>query len=109
VETIRRVSESAFTHELLKPQRKTIDRLDGRFAGPTMDPLGKYAEYDPQSAAISAAYTAAFLDYDHGDLKFGQGGTYRATNFAIGDKWMQLESCIQSLGSRVSGSQAWLQ
>ncbi len=82
-----RVSENAFTHELLKPQRKTIGRLDGRFAGPTMDPLGKYAEYDPQSAAISAAYTAAFLDYYHGDLKFGQGGTYRATNFAIGDKW----------------------
>jgi hypothetical protein len=52
-----------------------------------MDPLGKYAEYDPQSAAISAAYTAAFLDYYHGDLKFGQGGTYRATNFASGDKW----------------------
>jgi carboxypeptidase C (cathepsin A) len=82
-----RVSENAFTHELLKPQRKTIGRLDGRFAGPTMDPLGKYAEYDPQAAAISAAYTAAFLDYYHGDLKFGQGSTYRATNFAIGDKW----------------------
>jgi carboxypeptidase C (cathepsin A) len=52
-----------------------------------MDPLEKYADYDPQAAAISAAFTAAFLDYYHGDLKFGHGRTYRATNFQIGDKW----------------------
>jgi carboxypeptidase C (cathepsin A) len=82
-----RVSEIAFAHELLKAQRKTIGRLDARFAGPTMDPLQKYADYDPQSAAISAAFTAAFLDYYHADLKFGQGSTYRAVNFGIGEKW----------------------
>jgi carboxypeptidase C (cathepsin A) len=82
-----RVSENAFAHELLRAQRKTIGRLDGRFVGPTMDPLEKYTDYDPQSAAISAAFAAAFLDYYHGDLKFGQGSTYRTTNFSIGDKW----------------------
>ena len=82
-----RVSENAFTHELLKPQHKIIGRLDGRFTGPTLDPLNKYSDYDPQSAAIGAAYTAAFLDYFHGDLKFGQGVTYHTTNYAIGDKW----------------------
>ena len=72
-----RVSENAFTHELLRSQRKTIGRLDGRFVGPTWDPLEKEADYDPQSAAISAAYAATFLDYYHGELKFGQGATYR--------------------------------
>jgi carboxypeptidase C (cathepsin A) len=36
---------------------------------------------------LSAAFTAAFLDYYHGDLKFGQDETYRVTNFGIGDKW----------------------
>jgi carboxypeptidase C (cathepsin A) len=82
-----RVSEIAFAHELLKSQRKTIGRLDGRFAGPTQDPLQKYADYDPQSAAISAAFTAAFQDYYHVDLKFGQGRSYRATNFSIGEHW----------------------
>jgi carboxypeptidase C (cathepsin A) len=82
-----RVSENAFTHELLKPQHKIVGRLDGRFTGPTLDPLNKYSDYDPQSAAIGAAYTAAFLDYYHGDLKFGQGVTYHTTNYAIGDKW----------------------
>jgi carboxypeptidase C (cathepsin A) len=82
-----RVSENAFVHELLRAQRKTLGRLDARYAGPTMDPLQKYADYDPQSAAISAAYTAAFLDYLHGELKFGQGRSYRTANWAIGDKW----------------------
>jgi len=81
------VSENAFTHELLRSQRKTIGRLDGRFVGPTWDPLEKEADYDPQSAAISAAYAATFLDYYHGELKAGQGVTYHPTNFAIGEKW----------------------
>ncbi len=81
-----RVSEIMFAHELLKPQRKTIGRLDGRFVGPTQDPLAKEADYDPQSAAIGAAFTAAFLDYYHSDLKFGQGETYYTTNFGIGEQ-----------------------
>jgi len=82
-----RVSEVMFAHELLKNQRKTIGRLDGRFVGPTQDPLAREADYDPQSAAIGAAFSAAFLDYYHGELKFGQGKTYYTTNFGIGEKW----------------------
>jgi len=82
-----RVSENAYAHELLKSQGKTVGRLDGRFVGPTWDLRDKDADYDPQSAAISAAYAATFLDYYHGELKFGQGHTYRTTNFAIGEKW----------------------
>jgi carboxypeptidase C (cathepsin A) len=82
-----RVSEIAFAHQLLKAQRLTVGRLDGRFTGPTPDPLAKETDYDPQSAAISAAYAAAFLDYYHGELKFGQGETYHTTNFGIGEKW----------------------
>jgi carboxypeptidase C (cathepsin A) len=95
-----RVSENAFTHELLKPQHKIIGRLDGRFVGPTLDPLNKYSDYDPQSAAIGAAYTAAFLDYYHGDLKFGQGVTYHTTNYAIGDKWKWTHRPIGSDGEQ---------
>jgi carboxypeptidase C (cathepsin A) len=82
-----RVSENAFAHELLKARRLTVGRLDGRFTGPTPDPLARETDYDPQSEAISAAYAGAFLDYYHGELKFGQGGTYRTTNFSIGDRW----------------------
>jgi carboxypeptidase C (cathepsin A) len=82
-----RVSENAFAHELLRARRLTIGRLDGRFTGPTPDPLARETDYDPQSAAISAAFAAAFLDYYHGELKFGQGSTYRTTNFSIAEKW----------------------
>jgi carboxypeptidase C (cathepsin A) len=82
-----RVAEVAFAHELLRARRQSVGRLDGRFVGPTWDPLEKEIDYDPQSAAISAAYASTFLDYYHGELKFGQGETYRTTNGAVGAKW----------------------
>src|SRR5580704_17142462 len=87
VEADLRVAEVAFAHELLHAQRKSVGRLDGRFVGPTWDPLEKDIDYDPQSAAISAAYASTFLDYYHGELKFGQGSTYRTTNSSVGEKW----------------------
>jgi carboxypeptidase C (cathepsin A) len=95
-----RISEVAFAHELLKSRRLTIGRLDGRFAGATQDPLEKYADYDPQSAAISAAFTAAFQDWYHVDLKFGQGRTYRATNFSIGERWKWTHKPIDAQGEQ---------
>ena len=49
----------------------TTGRLDTRFAGPTIDPMSKESEYDPQSAAISSAYVSAFNDYVRTRLKFG--------------------------------------
>ncbi len=55
----------------------TAGRLDTRFTGPTIDPLSKEAEYDPQSAALTSAYVAAFNDYVRRDLHFGAGQTYR--------------------------------
>jgi len=55
----------------------TTGRLDTRFTGPTIDPLSKEAEYDPQAAAISSAYVSAFNDYVRRELKFGDGQTYK--------------------------------
>ncbi len=56
----------------------TTGRLDTRFAGPTIDPMSKEADYDPQSAAISSAYVSAFNDYVRTTLKFGEKMTYKA-------------------------------
>ena len=64
----------------------TTGRLDTRFTGPTLDPLSKEAEYDPQSAAISSAYTSALNDYLRRELKFGDGQTYK-TNGEVGKYW----------------------
>jgi carboxypeptidase C (cathepsin A) len=74
-----RVNENQFTQELLRPRRITVARLDSRFSGITFDPLAKEAEEDPQAAAITAAFTAALLDWYHEGLKFGRGKTYVVT------------------------------
>lgn len=63
-----RVTEPEYTQELLREHRETVGRLDSRYTGVTFDPLAQNAEYDPQSASISAAFTAAFLDYYHREL-----------------------------------------
>jgi carboxypeptidase C (cathepsin A) len=82
-----RIDEGEFTQELLREHGETVGRLDARFTGPSLDILAEEAEYDPQSAAISAAFTAAFLDYCHKDLKFGQGKTYHITNPNVFRTW----------------------
>lgn len=82
-----RVSESMFDHELLKPRRLTIGRLDSRFTGVTMDTLVKEAEYDPQSAAISSAYASGFNHWWREGLKFGRDRNYRPMNGEIFGKW----------------------
>ncbi len=71
-----RVNGGEFEHTLQIDRGLTTGRLDSRFSGPAMDSLNQAAAYDPQSAAISSAYTAAFNDYVRKQLKFGQDQTY---------------------------------
>ena len=71
-----RVNGGEFEHTLQVDAGLTTGRLDSRFSGPTMDALNQSAAYDPQSAAISSAYYAAFNDYVRKQLKFGQDQTY---------------------------------
>lgn len=82
-----RVRESQFAQELLRDKGEVVGRLDGRFLGHSFDALGEEADYDPQSAAISAAFTSAFLDYLHADLKFGQEKTYHVMNEEAAPSW----------------------
>ncbi|HEX3927037.1 MAG TPA: hypothetical protein VHW65_03500 [Gemmatimonadales bacterium] len=65
-----RVSEPQFTAELLRSRGLTTGRLDARFAGPNGDLLSEFAGSDPQSDAISGAYTAAFNSYIRDELKY---------------------------------------
>ncbi|HEX8758333.1 MAG TPA: hypothetical protein VF745_18500, partial [Steroidobacteraceae bacterium] len=71
-----RVSGPQFSHELLSDSDQTAGRLDTRFAGPTMDPLGEEAEYDPQAAAIASAYVSAFNDYARRSLHYNTDDAY---------------------------------
>jgi carboxypeptidase C (cathepsin A) len=65
-----RIEIQRFDKELLRSQRRTVGRLDGRFIGIDEDAAGSRPEYDPSLAAIVGPYTAAFHDYVRGDLKF---------------------------------------
>jgi carboxypeptidase C (cathepsin A) len=71
-----RVNGGEFEKTLLGSET-TTGRLDTRFSGPTLDPMSKEAEYDPQSAAISSAYVSAFNDYVRTTLKFGERMAYK--------------------------------
>ena len=72
-----RISGGEFEKNLQDDSNLTTGRLDTRFSGPTMDPLSKEADYDPQSAAISSAYVSAFNDYVRRTLKYGEGKIFK--------------------------------
>lgn len=64
-----RVQAGEFFAELLRGEGSTVGRLDSRFKGINQDLLSQFADYDPQSSAISPAYTAGFMQYFYNDLK----------------------------------------
>ncbi len=72
-----RVDGGEFEKTLQDDTDTTTGRLDTRFSGPTMDPLSKEADYDPQSASISSAYVSTFNDYVRRTLHFGEGIAYK--------------------------------
>ena len=72
-----RVNGGEFEKTLEDANETTTGRLDTRFSGPTMDPLSKEADYDPQSAALGSAYVSAFNDYVRRDLHFAKDRTFK--------------------------------
>ena len=71
-----RVQAGEFFAELLRGEGNTVGRLDSRFKGINQDLLSQFSDYDPQSAAITPAYVAGFLQYFYGDLKVNKKLTY---------------------------------
>jgi len=71
-----RINGPQFEHELLNDSDLTTGRLDSRFSGPVMDPLGEEAEYDPQAAAIGSAYVSVFNDYVRRTLRYTTDESY---------------------------------
>jgi carboxypeptidase C (cathepsin A) len=65
-----RIRIDRFDKELLRDQRRTVGRLDGRFLGIDRDAAGESNEYDPSYAAIFGEYTAVLNDYVRRTLKF---------------------------------------
>ncbi len=80
-----RVTHTQFLQELKRDDRQIAGRIDSRFVGPSLNPLAEHMNYDPFFPAVGPAYTAAFLDYMHNDLKFGRDEEYRVSAFDV--KW----------------------
>ena len=71
-----RVRGGQFRHELLGDDDVT-GRLDSRYSGPAMDPLGESASYDPLDSAIDAPTVAEFNNYVRNTLDFGKNMKYK--------------------------------
>ena len=80
-----RVIGGDFSKTLKLKDATTIGRLDTRFQGPDINPLSEGSDYDPQSDAISPAWTAAINDYLRKDLKYGFQSTYWPSAGSGGD------------------------
>jgi carboxypeptidase C (cathepsin A) len=82
-----RVNLPQFNAELQRSKGETTGRLDSRYSGYTYDLLTEYAENDPQSNAISAAYTAAINSYVREELKYNPGREYKLLGGEPGRNW----------------------
>jgi carboxypeptidase C (cathepsin A) len=80
-----RVDGGMFEKNLQLDEETTTGRLDTRYKGPDLDPFAEEAEYDPQSNAISSAYTAAINMYLRKDLKYGDQQTYKPGAYGDAD------------------------
>ena len=74
-----KVKASEYFNALLKKEGKTVGRLDSRYLGINENLKNQYAITDPQSDAISPAYTIGFLDYLHGDLGVSKELNYKTS------------------------------
>ena len=72
-----RIDGPRFEKELQDAEGITTGRLDSRYKGPDINPTSENAEYDPQSNAISSAYTTAINQYLRQELKYGRDDTYK--------------------------------
>jgi carboxypeptidase C (cathepsin A) len=71
-----RVSLRQWMAEVNRAHGETTGRLDSRFTAPLMDLLTENGEGDPQSTAVTGAYTAAINSYLHDELHFGGDERY---------------------------------
>lgn len=74
-----RVKAGEYFQELLREEGMTVGRLDSRYKGTNEDLLSQFADYDPQSRAISPAYITRFLDYFHRELGVSKDLMYTIT------------------------------
>jgi carboxypeptidase C (cathepsin A) len=81
-----RIEIQRFDKELLRDQRRTVGRLDGRFKGMDATAADATPEFDPSMAAIRPPYTATFNQYVRAELGFRSDLEYYILGGGIG-RW----------------------
>lgn len=64
-----RIDEGRFLQELMRSRGLVVGRIDTRYTGGTLNPLGESMSYDPYSSSVAPAIVATFNDYYRGELK----------------------------------------
>lgn len=98
-----RVKAGEFFNELMREEGMTVGRLDSRFIGINENLLNQSGTTDPQSDAISPAYTAGFLDYFYRELGVSKKLHYKTSAYGSpGFKWDWNHQGNQSWGTTVA-------
>lgn len=88
--TNMRINIHRFTKELLRDQRRTIGRFDGRYSGVDRDAAGEFYEFDPSAKEVDGAFTATLQDYLSRELEFESDVPYRILAH-LWEDWSYLE------------------
>lgn len=99
-----KVKASEYFNILLKDKGKTVGRLDSRYFGINENLKNQYAITDPQSDAISPAYTVGFLDYLYGDLGVSKELNYKTSARVAAEdfKWDWSHRGNQGWGTQIA-------
>jgi carboxypeptidase C (cathepsin A) len=81
-----RIEIQRFDKELLRSERRTVGRLDGRFKGIDQPGVNDTPDFDPSMAAIRPPYTATFNNYVRAELGFKSDLEYYILGGGIG-RW----------------------
>lgn len=84
-----RVTAPQYEAELLRDRGLVVGRLDARFTGPAGDRLSPTPSHDPQSTAISSAYTSAFNHYVRSELGYNGDREYVPSGGTPGWRWQR--------------------
>ncbi len=99
-----KIKAGEFFNELMREEGKTVGRLDSRFLGINEKTINQFAITDPQSDAISPAYTIGFLNYLHEDLGVSKELNYK-TSARVADasfKWDWSHKGNQGWGTQIA-------
>jgi len=92
-----------YFQELLRKEGKTVGRLDSRYSGINKDPMSMDSFTDPQSDAISPAYTMGFLDFFSRSVECGKELSYSTSAYSKeGFKWDWKHKGTDSWGADAS-------